>query len=244
MAKTKMSHAHRIAQTNHVKLTVIKTPTYLQIDGEGWLIEKPMSMEIVLYDQLPTLIGYKFPRGVYYKYDNEYYTDKIKKKRHRFRKTIKMKYNIPSKFTNSYDPGQRGLGFSYQSNLNLMPLTKQKSTDDFDVEYHGDSMSNVYIDNDGAIKEFEMDKDEDDGNQIGYAVTMPSVDEFPRSQRSMSGGPTGLGLASLSSKIVNKNKKKKKSKKKWKRNRDSTDSNHNLSVNEKKNSHSRGKSWF
>ena len=112
-----LTHAHRVAQTNDIKITITQTPMYLQIDGEAWLIEKKCSLQIKLYDQVPTLIGYKFPRGVYPKYESDYYTHEIKKARWRYRNTVRMKYGIPDKITKDYDPKK--------------PSLRRQSTDDF-----------------------------------------------------------------------------------------------------------------
>ena len=105
--KSNLSNANRLRQAKDIRLKIVKTPIYLQIDGEGWCIDKKCTLHIKLYDKLPTLIGYKQPRGVRYNYTNQYYTKKVKKRRHKFRKIIKLKYNIPDKFPKDYDPSKQ-----------------------------------------------------------------------------------------------------------------------------------------
>ena len=104
MIKSGLLHAHRLGQSNHIKIKVTNPPVYLQIDGEGWRIDCLCTLFITSHDQLPTLIGYKLPRGVYHKFDSKHFTAKLKKERHRFRNIIKMIYHIPDKFSADYDP--------------------------------------------------------------------------------------------------------------------------------------------
>lgn len=144
-AKTHLGHAHRLAQSKKIKIQVTKAPVYLQIDGEGWYIEKECTLQIQLQDQLDTLIGYKEPRGVRKEYTMEFYTDKVKRARHRFRDRVRVRYNIPTHFTKDYDPleraRERARGRSKsrgkKRKRKWMRIMKQNSTDDFDLNLSG-----------------------------------------------------------------------------------------------------------
>ena len=89
---SKQCTATRLGQSSDIQIRVTKTPICLQIDGNAWLIDTKCILDIKLHDQLPTLIGYKFPRGVSDKYQNESYTEKTNSTRHRFRDVMKKVY--------------------------------------------------------------------------------------------------------------------------------------------------------
>ena len=134
LAKSNLSHAHRLGQSNDIRLKVIKTPIYLQIDGEGWKIEKKCTLHITLHDQLPTLIGYKFPRGVRQKYVHKYRARKIKKRRHRFREVFKLKHNIPRKFSKGYDPNEQITQRKYSVDDSHLGLNEKGHVKKADIE--------------------------------------------------------------------------------------------------------------
>ena len=86
-----LSHAHRLGQSNNIKIKITKTPFYLQIDGTAFKIDSNQcTLDIQLHDQLPTLIGYNFPRGT--SYQHKFYTEKFCDKQHRFLDVMKRIY--------------------------------------------------------------------------------------------------------------------------------------------------------
>merc|ERR1712013_658173 len=93
MAKTHISHAHRLAQCSRVELRVVRPHVFLQIDGEGWKIDRKCSLHIDLKDTVPTLIGYKHARGVRRAWTDQGYTEQMKRQRHAFRETVRREYN-------------------------------------------------------------------------------------------------------------------------------------------------------
>ena len=228
MAKTHLSHAHRIAQANDIKFTVVKTPVYLQIDGEGWRIDKPMTLHVKLYDQLPTLIGYKFPRGVYHKYESDYYTDKIKKARHRFRKTVRMKYNIPKRMSKDYNP-------------NKPNLKKRRSTDDFELKIS--RQNSLRDDEETKIQEIKELEHNDDMNRAKTEGNKPNeINEY--SPKEDLGKKKKKKRKSWRPLFGNIDWKRNKSDKKNKYTSNQTESDKNVDDKNKK-PHRRGmSSWF
>merc|ERR1712176_634158 len=139
-AKMHLGHAHRLAQSRFVTIQVKRAPVYMQIDGEGWYLDKECTLRIRLHDQLNTLIGYKEPRGVRKEYSMENYTDKIKQERHRFRDRVRMRYNIPTRFSRNYgytDISRKGRSRKKRKGWkNKSKINRQNSTDDFDLNLH------------------------------------------------------------------------------------------------------------
>ena len=94
MAKTHMAHAHRLAQCERVELRVLRPPVFLQIDGEGWRLDRKCSLHVDLKDQVPTLVGYKHARGVRRAWTDDGYNERIKRHRHAFRDTVRKQFKV------------------------------------------------------------------------------------------------------------------------------------------------------
>jgi len=67
--RTTRAHAHRMAQTNRLTIRIKGIPPRsegiaLQIDGEAFIVKEKCTLRISLCDRLPTLVGFKQPRGV------------------------------------------------------------------------------------------------------------------------------------------------------------------------------------
>ena len=92
--KINLSHAHRLSQSNLIRIEVIKVPTAMQIDGEAWIIEEPLTMNVRLKDKIPTVIGYATPRGVESWLQASLDDPHIRKAKESFRERMKQKYHI------------------------------------------------------------------------------------------------------------------------------------------------------